>query len=295
MQFIDLYQLLGVSRHASEEDLKKAFRALARDLHPDTSPLPRAKEKFQVLNQAYQILSDPFRRKVYNLQYDRHYALLLSHQEKKAEEGLFDAPPAGFYSRQERHPVPPQPRTRTTTRQPGEPFVSMRDIRQKQFIRFIPTVRMIAVFIWVMLAFQIVDRLNVKVGEVEEIYSTELKNGRMSGLVMQVVTEKSEFREDSYGYLGLEAPDLVQFERTWLFGRNTVLLVVHSPFPTKDKVVGEEYPNRVFYPWYFLTAFLLFCSFAAYFLSDQQAELRFKFGLACIFFFLLYLGIQFIF
>lgn len=298
MQFIDLYQLLGVSRHASAEELKKAFRNLARSLHPDIDPSPNAKERFQVLNQAYQILSDPIRRRMYNLQYDRLQALKRSQAEKAAEEDLFDAPPPNFYTRRATAPPPPPPvkrKTRTTQRQPGEPYVSMADIRQRQFIRFIPTVRTVAMVIWVFLGIQMIDRVWVKVGEIEEVYESELRNSGMSGTYLEVVSSKSTFREDIFGSLGLEATDLIQFERTWMFKRNTVLQVIHTRFPNKTKIVGGEYANRVYYPWYFLTIFLLFCSLAAYFLPDTRAELRFKFALACAFFCILYIGIQFVF
>ena len=76
-----------------------------------------------------------------------------------------------------------------------------------------------------------------------------------------------------------------------MFQRPTNMLVLFTRAETKYKHIGEEYSNRVFYPWYLLTFLLLVSSMAAFFLSTEQAELRFKFGLACIFFLLLQFGV----
>src|SRR5919107_1865164 len=63
----DPYEVLGVSRTASETEIKKAFRKLARELHPDVNTDdPEAEEKFKAAAEAYEILSDAERRSVYD-------------------------------------------------------------------------------------------------------------------------------------------------------------------------------------------------------------------------------------
>ena len=62
----DYYEILGVHRGASDGEIKKAFRKLARELHPDVSRAPDAQERFREAAQAYEVLSDPERRATYD-------------------------------------------------------------------------------------------------------------------------------------------------------------------------------------------------------------------------------------
>src|SRR2546423_5393710 len=67
VEFKDYYAVLGVGRDASEEELKKAFRKLARQYHPDVAKDKKtAEEKFKEINEAYEVLSDPAKRKKYD-------------------------------------------------------------------------------------------------------------------------------------------------------------------------------------------------------------------------------------
>ncbi|MEO6540614.1 MAG: J domain-containing protein [Ferruginibacter sp.] len=67
MEFIDYYKILGIDKNASEEDIKKAYRKLARKLHPDLNPNDKeAHRKFQQINEANEVLSDPEKRKKYD-------------------------------------------------------------------------------------------------------------------------------------------------------------------------------------------------------------------------------------
>lgn len=66
MQYKDYYKILGVSRDASESDIKKAFRKLAHKYHPDISKEKGAEEKFKDVNEAYQTLSDPEKKAAYD-------------------------------------------------------------------------------------------------------------------------------------------------------------------------------------------------------------------------------------
>lgn len=63
----DHYEVLGVARDASEEQIKKAYRKLARELHPDVNPAPDAQEKFKLVTHAYEVLSDSNARRQYDM------------------------------------------------------------------------------------------------------------------------------------------------------------------------------------------------------------------------------------
>ncbi|MBC7888862.1 MAG: J domain-containing protein [Ferruginibacter sp.] len=67
MNFIDYYEILGVKKTDTDEEIKKAYRKLARKLHPDLNPNDKeANKKFQQLNEANEVLSDPEKRKKYD-------------------------------------------------------------------------------------------------------------------------------------------------------------------------------------------------------------------------------------
>lgn len=63
----DHYETLGVERDASQEDIKKAYRRLARELHPDVNPSEEASERFKSVTHAYDVLSDPTERQRYDM------------------------------------------------------------------------------------------------------------------------------------------------------------------------------------------------------------------------------------
>lgn len=87
MQPRDYYQILGVSRKADEKEIKKAFRKLARQHHPDVNAGDkRAEDRFKDINEAYEVLSDPEKR----AKYDQFGAQWQQYQSTGAQPGGFD-------------------------------------------------------------------------------------------------------------------------------------------------------------------------------------------------------------
>src|SRR3954453_126460 len=92
MAFIHYYEVLGVNKNATEEEIKKAYRKLARKYHPDLNPKDKeANRKFQQINEANEVLSDPEKRKKYD-QYGKdwkHAEEFEKARQSKASSGGF--------------------------------------------------------------------------------------------------------------------------------------------------------------------------------------------------------------
>lgn len=74
MSFIDYYKVLGLDRSATQSDIRKAYRRLAKQYHPDVNKQdPHAQERFQEINEANEVLGDPEKRKKYD-EYGEHWA-----------------------------------------------------------------------------------------------------------------------------------------------------------------------------------------------------------------------------
>ena len=99
----DLYELLGVSRDAGQDEIKRRYRQLAKELHPDLNPdKPGVAERFSEVTAAYDILSDPEKRG----QYDHGEIDARGHE--RPQQGFYrdfaDAPEGAKYYRQEGFP-----------------------------------------------------------------------------------------------------------------------------------------------------------------------------------------------
>lgn len=96
MAYIDYYKVLGVKKDASQDDIKKAYKKLARKHHPDLNPdNPDAHKKFQELNEANEVLSDPEKRKKYD-QYGEQWKHADEFEKQKQQYGQYSGSSGGF-------------------------------------------------------------------------------------------------------------------------------------------------------------------------------------------------------
>ncbi|HEY9535324.1 MAG TPA: DnaJ domain-containing protein, partial [Mucilaginibacter sp.] len=87
MAFIDYYEILGISKTATEKEVKAAYRKLARKYHPDLNPNDeQAHKKFQQLNEANEVLSDPEKRKKYD-QYGENWQHGEAYEQARQQQG----------------------------------------------------------------------------------------------------------------------------------------------------------------------------------------------------------------
>ena len=66
MEFKDYYKIMGLSRDATQDEVKRSYRKLARKYHPDVSDDPEAEERFKEVGEAYEVLKDPEKRAAYD-------------------------------------------------------------------------------------------------------------------------------------------------------------------------------------------------------------------------------------
>jgi len=87
MEFIDYYKILNLDKSASDADIKKAYRKLAREHHPDLNPNDKeAHKRFQQINEANEVLSDPEKRKKYD-QYGKDWKHAEQFEQARQEQG----------------------------------------------------------------------------------------------------------------------------------------------------------------------------------------------------------------
>lgn len=93
MAFIDYYKILGLTKSASEDDIKKAYRKLARKYHPDLNPNDSsAQQKFQQLNEAHEVLSDPEKRKKYD-EYGENWKHAEEFEKQRQQQSQYQGSP----------------------------------------------------------------------------------------------------------------------------------------------------------------------------------------------------------
>ena len=187
--FKDYYAILEVSRHANHVELKKAYRKLAREYHPDTSTRPNATSRFQEINEAWQVLQDRNMRGLYNIRYDRFKLT-----------GNPSAVPA-FRTR----PYPARPRPKP---------VSKKERHRKYFLKHLHRSRQFAIATALFLGIIMFDVLLGQKSRPTTVLDIQARYSSATGLNHIIMTDQLNFNARNFGNPPIQMGDRIQFARS---------------------------------------------------------------------------------
>ena len=121
----NLYNILQVDRYASKEEIKKAYRKLALQWHPDKNKSPKAHDKFIEINEAYLILSDDDARNKYNIEYDLCFAAKTEIKEEQIFGEYQSTNNNGSYKQKASYKDPDLNNWTSTAKKQAEKYASM--------------------------------------------------------------------------------------------------------------------------------------------------------------------------
>lgn len=297
--FKDYYQILGVERNATEAEIKKSFRLLAMEYHPDSNQQQGAHERFLAINEAYQVLGDKAKRGQYNFRYD-------SFKNGRPVNPVHRPGPHTYTPPQdEAHTYPP-------TKEQYEAWQAAMKRKSKarfrEFSRYVPWIRAIAT-IGVLISFGLaLDYISIEPSTVQVVKGVSLTygpGGEMSGMVE---TDNFEFLLDPQKADRVGRGDQIIIHKTPFMGI-VAEVEVWKPVNLQEAQLRELYresdsnmsqgPDVRFYPHYgiynIFSFFLIGLVIAAIMglVIQNRPEFLFKIGLLNIFLLLLTIFVTF--
>lgn len=241
----DFYAILGVSPAASESEIKKAFRKLAIQYHPDKNPLAEAKHLFQEINEAYDVLGDRDKRALYDVRRANPFAEILSE-------------PA-----QPKHRDPAYRRKRpspTYKKEPPAAYILMRDnLKHIMWVSRIGLLVSTLFFIDFILPYRQVEE------GIEEIYAVRLRSGVAYHIIVTESGRKIKLYDYKAGYFKDELT--IQSTITMLYGTT---ISVSNASGTYVVQLAYMYSTLIFFP------ILLFINSLLALLFRKRVELSFN-------------------
>jgi hypothetical protein len=242
----DFYAILGVSPSASESEIKKAFRRLAVQYHPDKNPLAEAKHLFQEINEAYDVLGDPEKRALYDARRANPFAEILSEPVQPKHRD-----PAYRRTRPYRQPY---------TKEPPPAYVLMRDnLKHIMWVSRIGLLASTLFFIDYVLPYRHVEEV------IEEIYTVRFR----SGVAYHIIVTESGRKIKLYDYKAVNFWDepTIQSTLTLLYGTT---ISVSNPSGTHVVRLAYMYSSLIFLP------IILFVNSLLALLFRKRVELSFN-------------------
>ena len=213
LMFKDYYNILGITKEASEKDIKKSFRSLAMEFHPDSNDDPYAHQKFLDINEAYQILGDTLKRKKYDNRYD-----FLKHSNVNGGKAYTNGYNTGYYSASQTYNYRPKARTR---RKKGPS-------RFQEFSKYTTFARVIAYVALIFSSVIILDYFMAKTTSPEVVMSGSLIQGPAGDMILRIKTNQQDFLLDYKHFEQLGRGDKVSLRTTPIFNITTHLYVYRT-------------------------------------------------------------------
>ena len=278
----DYYEILGIDRHASTEEIKQSFRSLALHYHPDSNANPDDHSKFLAVNEAYQILGDVVKRANYNTQYDHLQRLKKIYEEPPVAVAEEEPPIYEDYHQPAYEPV-------------YEPTPVVDEDPYSNSYRWINVVIPIVCFIFAMS--MVVDYFQTNVTPIQTMLEgrvTKDQNGKTQCIVS---TEEYEFSLDYEQYEKLGRGDRMILHISPVYDvlvrvdvQSPVAALVNAPNSSLSNILDGDSLEGSFsiYPKYgiynvfsFFIAGLIIASIAAFAFSAKP-KIGFKLSLASL-------------
>ena len=248
--FKDYYQILGVDRMATEEEIKRSFRQLAMEYHPDSNQMPGSHERFLAINEAYQVLGDSSKRGLYNFKYDGY------------KNGKVYSTPS-FHAGSSTKTPPQDPYQDRPTQEQYEAWQAAMKRKAKaqnrEFSQYVPWVRLVAL-IGILLSFGLaLDYLLIQPSPVQTVRGVSLTFGPGRELSAMAETDDYSFLLDPQKADRLGRGDQVIIHKTPYMDIVTEV-EVWKPMNLQEAQLRELYresktkdkqgPDTSFYPHY---------------------------------------------
>ncbi len=238
----DYYKVLHLSSTATSDEIKKAYRKLALQFHPDKNPSPQAKAVFQEINEAYDVLSDPVKKNNYDFRLNQSSQPKTSHSGEKSNTENYR--PFHKYSGKQKF----------KNKDPYKHFA----VKGKFFSSFI-------FFFCLILSLDYLISQRYDNTIVEDISSFEAQTANYTDHYNhKILSSKIDFNFNSESANSITPYDTISVDITPIFG------IVKSCHPASDEKLNYADGFSIYYPFTFLIFLAMGASFAALFVKSSE-------------------------
>lgn len=257
------YQILGVNQEVGSRELRKKYRVLAVKFHPDSSEVPNAHQYFIEINEAYQTLSDPIKRRKYDLKLDY----------QKKTSFTYDANVA-------------QPYYKNTYRPPAK---AAQEDKEREFDKYVPYVRLSAILTGLFSLILLFDFFFISPINVRQVEQLTFIEGPMGEIGSRIQSGGESFLLDIEKVEKINVGDYYRLQISPIFNIiNHVEIIDKNVYPLEEAKIICFSPHygifNIFFPFIIL---MLLASLLGLFIPKTNSGLLFNFGLLNILLFII--------